>query len=211
MWAGIHNSSYCTCFFFAGPSSVNPNSSHPDDGEISDNDYDTQLTQPSSNISDSGTLFTTASLIRSHMVPFLGSSQVDNVVKDVKSSCECRTRCTGKKSCQCKKLGRSCSKYCHPGRSCTNKICPSLKSNQSIQVEEYCTSNVQPLLACKGLNLTTKDKSVILNGEWLNDIIISAFQRLLKDQFANSSSLQDTVLGRSFQFQPCKKADSTCW
>ena len=102
-------------------------------------------------------------------------------------------------------LGRSCSKYCHPGQSCTNKICPSLKSNQSIQIDEYCTSNVQPLLACKGLNLTTKDKSVILNGDWLNDIIISAFQHLLKDQFPNAGSLQDTVLGRSFQFESCKK------
>ena len=83
------------------------------------------------------------------MVLLLGSGQVDNFENDVTLSCKCRTRCTGKKSCLCKRLGNPCSKLCHPGRSCTNKICPS--SSQSIYVDEYCSNNVQQWVSCKGL------------------------------------------------------------
>ena len=136
------------------------------------------------------------------MVVLIGSGQMDNFKIDVTLSCKCRTRCTGKKSCPCKSLGNSCCKLCHPSWSCTNKICPS--SSQSICVDEYCSSSVQQLVWCKGLNLTVEDKSVILNGQWLNDNIISAFQHLLKVQFPMIGSLQDTILGRSFQFEPCR-------
>ena len=36
------------------------------------------------------------------------------------TSCNCRTRCHGRKRCPCKQAGVVCSNSCHPGRSCVN-------------------------------------------------------------------------------------------
>ena len=47
------------------------------------------------------------------------------------------------------------------------------------------------------LDLGTKEKDIIVNGQWLNDKVIQAAQTILRQQFPNVGGLQSSVLVES--------------
>ena len=54
----------------------------------------------------------------------------------------------------------------------------------------------------KEFSLREQDRLVLVNGEWLNDLHISAAQQILKMEFQEVGSLQSTLLGLQLKFQP---------
>ena len=55
------------------------------------------------------------------------------------------------------------------------------------------------------MKLLEVDKKIIESGDWLNDRIINAGQRLLRRQFPEWEGFQDTLLGQNLTFAVCKK------
>ena len=123
--------------------------------------------------------------------------------------CKCKSRCTAKKSCPCKKAGQLCSSRCHPMNDCANKISfdPNLTSSCVIPDSSYVpSSSSQPLIWKKqdGIELTTTDKQVISSGKWLNDNVISAWQRMLAKKFPEIGGLEDTIKQNAASFSANK-------
>ena len=58
----------------------------------------------------------------------------------------------------------------------------------------------------KQLSLREQDRHALTTGDWLNDLHISAAQKLLKAAFPNIGSLQSPVLGERLQFKPAATA-----
>ena len=88
--------------------------------------------------------------------------------------------------------------YCHPGRTCSNK-CTGIDSNEEGIVDENIT--VRHLwVTIENTMLLLKDRSILLNGEWLMDNIIFAAEQLLLRQHPHISGLQDPSLQLTHTF-----------
>ena len=106
--------------------------------------------------------------------------------KEIHAFCTCHSRCTAKKSCTCKKTGRVCSKQCHPGHGCTNVITPhvdSLEVDNSVLEEERSNKWIEVA------GLYHEHKSILESSSWLDDIIVTTAQSILKRQYPYIGSL----------------------
>ena len=65
----------------------------------------------------------------------------------------------------------------------------------------FCMQNCVTT-ACYLLKYTSKDdRRLVTEGEWLNDKLITAFLKLLKQQLPHLSGLQDVSLGQTLSFE----------
>ena len=99
-----------------------------------------------------------------------------------------------------------CSDKCHPGHGCTNVM---TKAVNQIDVEKQpdlssmgkCTS--PPLwVHVAGIRLDLGHKEVLESSRWLDDAIIAASQKLLKNQHPAVGSLQQPVLASNLAMEP---------
>lgn len=49
--------------------------------------------------------------------------------------------------------------------------------------------------------LSEEDRKVLKTGHWLNDKLVNAAQKLLKQQFPHVPGFQDTLLGQTLSFE----------
>ena len=130
-------------------------------------------------------------------------------------SCRCRTRCHANKSCPCKKANRPCLSHCHPGHLCAN-----LQSTNQVSLSGGIMVNVEDSKSCKpakskpmerwltieGKKLTLEHHHIISSGDWLDDSIMDAVQKMLQRQYSHIGGFQSTCLAEKFAMsQPdCK-------
>ena len=146
-----------------------------------------------------------------HKTMSTSNSETSNSQPDLKADlvCKCRSRCTAKKSCPCKKAGQLCTSRCHPMNSCANKTSsdPNLTSSCVVPDSSYVpsTGSQPPILKKQaGIELTATDKQVISSGQWLNDNVISAWQRMLAQKFPEIGGLEDTIKQNAASFSVTK-------
>ena len=72
-----------------------------------------------------------------------GCGAVSSLSSDADRLCLCKTRCVTKR-CSCKNKDRVCSKYCHPQRSCCNKI--FTKKCEYINISDDCDTKQKAIL-----------------------------------------------------------------
>ena len=113
--------------------------------------------------------------------------------------CRCHSRCTAKKSCPCKKAGQLCSSRCHPRHGCTNK---SKGKGETIEIEKKTReqySTVSPWCEVGGIQLNKTHMQILQSSRWVDDLIITASQNLLRRQVG---SLQPPVLATQLAMEP---------
>ena len=143
----------------------------------------------------------------------INSEQNQNISKSLKrprspsptqhtaTFCRCRSRCTAKKSCPCKKTGQLCSSRCHPRHDCTNK---SKEKGETIDVEKTREQYSSPSPWCKvgGIQLNQMHKQILQSSRWVDDLTITASQNLLREQHPEVGSLQPPVLAAQLAMEP---------
>ena len=119
--------------------------------------------------------------------------------------CQCYTRCHSRKSCRCKSADLSCSLYCHPGRTCTNKkSIPSISSTSDLTKHGIADVDLEQdkWIDCCGFHLTREHKIILLSKAWLDDYIVGAAQKLLKQQNPKIGGFQFPALGEKLAMEP---------
>ena len=80
------------------------------------------------------------------------------------------------------------------------KNCINKTPTEVIDADAHIPKDVKPLQPWV-VGLSQDDRSRVTGGEWLNDKLITAFQKLLKQQFPHLSGLQDVSLGQTLSFE----------
>ena len=80
------------------------------------------------------------------------------------------------------------------------KNCINKTPTEVIDANAHIPKDVKPLQPWV-VGLSQDDQSRVTGGEWLNDKLITAFQKLLKQQFPHLSGLQDVSLGQTLSFE----------
>ena len=110
-------------------------------------------------------------------------------------SCACKTRCNSAKYCCCKKKKSSCSDICHPGHSCTNgdHTKPLCKMDLAVELSDEDTW----LTICT-VKLTMYHRAILASPKsWLDDLIITAVQYMLKQQHPSIDGFQPPALSQN--------------
>ena len=77
-------------------------------------------------------------------------------------------------------------------------------ANNSEQIDRIDVDALQDTMKveCMWLQKLSKgDEHILLSGEWLNDTIVNASQRLIAKSFSLCNGLQDTNLGQTLAFE----------
>ena len=130
--------------------------------------------------------------------------QID--VKERKETyCTCRTGCHSKK-CPCKAAYICCNHLCHPQHMCTNTPDVQHASTPIIDItnipEESLPNNSIQWMQYGSVVLTSHHKKILRSkGQWLDDLIVTAAQNILKQQFPLIGGFQATVLGENLSME----------
>ena len=101
-------------------------------------------------------------------------------------SCAYKMKCNSAKYCCCNKKKSSCSDICHPGHSCTNgdHTKPLCKMDLAVELSEDDEDNEDTWLTICTLKLTMYHRAILASPKnWLDDLIITAVQYMLKQQY----------------------------
>ena len=124
--------------------------------------------------------------------------------------CNCRTRCNSRKHCSCKSSDVPCSNLCHAGHSCTNTLTIRMsKKHMVCDLTEFKeSSDIQGIsktdwVTCCDVRLKTYHQRILLSKcAWLDDLIVTASQYLLKKQYPHIGSLQAPSLSEKLAMKP---------
>ena len=114
-------------------------------------------------------------------------------------------------SCACKTIGdatvlstaekkSSCSGICHPGYSCTNgdHTIPLCKTDLAIELSEDDEDNEDTWLTICTVKLTMYHRAILASPKsWLDDLIITAVQYMLKQQHPSIDGFQPPALSQN--------------
>ena len=97
--------------------------------------------------------------------------------------CTCKNRCATKR-CPCKLKGVTCTIFCHPAKTCSNRS-PVNEAKEVIDLTDdtapLCADDEDVWKAIGKTKLHIQDRKIIENGYWLSDKIIFAAEQLLQD------------------------------
>ena len=117
-------------------------------------------------------------------------------------SCACKTRCNSAKYCCCKKNKLSCTAVCHPGHSCTNgnhnnPLC-NIDLTADLELSKDDEDDKDTWVTICHVKLTMYHKAILTTSKsWLDDLIITVAQYMLKQQHPSIGGFQPPALSQN--------------